>query len=174
MAMIEAKISDDKIVAEGEEAKELYDSVWYGSFENGRLTLDPIEVCSLLERQKIELKDEKGEKINYREFFKICSENDKRFICRYFAYKDLRERGLPVRMGFKGSDFRVYDRGVKPSNPSEAKWIVFAESEDYPCEFDKLPKAIKLAENIRSIALWAIVDNDSDVTYYIIGHAVNV
>ena len=86
----------------------------------------------------------------------------------------MRERGLPVRIGFKGSDFRVYSRGDRPDSNAEVKWIVFAESEDYLCELDKLNKAFELAENIRAVSLWAVVDNDLDVTYYIIEHKVDL
>ncbi|MBL7160122.1 MAG: hypothetical protein ISS95_01010, partial [Candidatus Aenigmarchaeota archaeon] len=83
-------------------------------------------------------------------------------------YRDLRERGLPVRTGFKDSDFRVYDRGAKPGKGNKIKWIVFAAAEDYPCKMEQLGKAIKLSENIKATALWGIVDNDTDCTFYII------
>ena len=99
---------------------------------------------------------------------------DPKFLPRFIVYRDLRERGLPVRIGFKGSDFRVYERGAKPEKVESVKWIVFTDSEDYSCELNKLTKAIQLAENIKSEALWAVVDNDTDVTYYIIKHAVKL
>jgi tRNA splicing endonuclease len=80
----------------------------------------------------------------------------------------MRERGLPIRMGFKECDFRVYDRGAKPSNSKPIKWIVFCSAEDYPCKINQLERAIKLSKNIKATALWAVVDNDNSITYYII------
>lgn len=77
-----------------------------------------------------------------------------------------------MRSGFKGSDFRVYDRGAKAGEAEKVKWIVFAANEDEPAALEQLGKAIKLAANIRALALWAVVDNDLDVTYYIINELV--
>jgi tRNA-intron lyase len=164
----EAELIDDKVVVSGEDAlAELYESVWYGKPAERGLELELVEACLLAERARIEIKKD-GEKLDFKEFFQLCCAIDHRFVPRYTVYHDLRERGLPVRLGFKGTDFKVYERGAKPTTAAEAKWIVFAESEDYPCEFNKLGKAIKLALNIRALALWAVVDNDLDVTYYII------
>jgi len=126
----------------------------------------------LLERGKIEIKKGK-KKLSFKEFYKYCLKIDPRFVIRYNVYKDLRERGLSVRTGFKfGCDFRVYERGVSPIKkgpkaPHEhTKWIVFCVPEDYACSFQELSRAVRLAHNIRANMLWAIVDNDNDVTYY--------
>jgi len=166
--VIEAKLIGEKIIAEGEEAKELFERGMYGKWKDDKLELSLIEACLLLERGRIEIIDESGNKKDFKDFFHLCAK-DPRFVCKYTVYKDLRERGLPVKLGFRGSDFRVYERGAKPDSPT--KWIIFAAAEDYPCEIEQLGKAIKLAQNIRATALWAVVDNDTDVTYYIINLA---
>ena len=123
-------------------------------------------------REEIEILKNK-KKMSFKEFYKYCLSIDKRFHVRYIVYKDLRERGLPVRTGFKfGCDFRVYERGVKPIQkgpkaPHEhTKWIVFCVAEDYACSFQELSRAVRLAHNIRARMLWAIVDNEGDVTFY--------
>lgn len=163
-----AQISDNKVLVTDKEAvEELYESVWYGKLTDEGIELELVEACLLAERQRIEIA-KNGKKLDFKDFYHLCCALDSKFIPRYAVYHDLRERGLPVRVGFKGTDFKVYERGAKPKTAGEAKWIVFAESEDYPCEFNKLGKAIKLAQNIRALALWAVVDNDTDVTYYII------
>ena len=104
--------------------------------------------------------------------FSVAHHADERFPERFRVYEDLRERGLLVRTGFKfGCDFRVYDRGVKlkkgpKSQKEHTKWIVFAIPEDYTCGFQELSRAVRLAHNIRAKMLWAVVDNEGDVTYY--------
>jgi len=155
------------VVSDSNAITELYENVWYGKQTDTGLELELVEACLLVERQRLEI-TKGGKKLEFKDFYHMCCALDERFIPRYAVYHDLRERGLPVRVGFKGTDFKVYGRGAKPSTAGEAEWIVFAESEDYPCEFAKLGKAIKLAQNIKAIALWAIVDNDLDVTYYTI------
>ena len=164
---MEAALLKDKALIEDPSGKELYESGWYGNLEGDKLELALIEAALLSERGKVEITLD-GKKLDFREFFAICAEQDPRFTARYTVYKDLRDRGLPVRIGFQGSDFRVYERGAKPEKAESIKWIVFASAEDYTCALEQLGKAIKLAKNIRALALWAVVDNDNDVTYYII------
>lgn len=167
--MVAGKLEGDKVIANGPDAAELFNAGWYGNLEGENLELDLIEAVLLSERTKLEIKKD-GKKISFKEIFQIASEKDERFAARYIVYKDLRDRGLPVKMGFKGSDFRVYDRGAKPGEKENIKWIVFASSEDYPCALEQLGKAIRLSQNIRATALWAVVDNDEDVTFYIISN----
>jgi len=171
--MIKAELQEDRaIIWDKKDAKELFESGWYGELFEDRLELALVEAALLLERKKIEIK--KGrKKLSFEEFFKYCLKVDKRFHTRYTVYRDLRERGLPVRTGFKfGCDFRVYERGVKPIKkgpkaPHEhTKWIVFCVPEDYTCSFQELSRAVRLAHNIRANMLWAVVDNEGDCTYY--------
>ncbi len=161
-------LEEDNIIVESKEAiDEFYHGVWYGNLEGKKLRLDLIEACLLMERGRLKITSD-GKELKINDLIEMASDMDPRFIPRYAVYKDLRERGLPVRIGFKGSDFRVYERGAKPGKAETVKWIVFVDYEDYSCEMDKLGKTIEMAENIRAEALWGIADDDGDVTYYII------
>ncbi|MBM3304182.1 MAG: tRNA-intron lyase, partial [Candidatus Aenigmarchaeota archaeon] len=97
---------------------------------------------------------------------------DRRIHEKYVVFADLRNSGLVAKTGFKfGCDFRVYQRGVSvkrgPKEASEhTKWIVFAVPEDYRCSFTELSRAVRLAHSIRARMLWALVDNEANVTYY--------
>ncbi len=171
--MIKAELQEDKVIIwDKKDAKDIFGSGWFGELLEDRLELALVEAALLLERKRIEIKEDK-KKITFKKLFKHAKKIDKRFHIRYTVYKNLRERGLPVRTGFKfGCDFRVYERGVKPIKkgpkaPHEhTKWIVFCISEDYTCSFQELSRAVRLAHNIRSNMLWAVVDNEGDVTYY--------
>lgn len=166
--MVEAKLEENAVlVADPEAVKELYEDGFYGKLSGEKLELALIEALALAERGKIEVSDGK-KKLGLNDLFDICRSADENFYARYAVYKDMRERGLPVRMGFKGSDFRVYDRGTKPGKEDSVKWIIFVSSEDRGCSLEQLGKAIKLGQNIRAEALWAVVDDDGDTTYYII------
>lgn len=175
--MIKAELQEDRaIIYEKNVANEIFESGWFGDFLENRLELALVEAAFLSERQKIEIIKNK-KKISFQEFYKYCLKIDPRFQIRYVVYKDLRERGLPVRTGFKfGCDFRVYERGVKPIKkgpkaPHEhTKWIVFCVAEDYSCSFQELSRAVRLAHNIRANMLWAVIDNENDVTFYQIAY----
>ena len=166
---MEGEIKEERIVVwDLDKGRNLFNTGWYGKIVEDRLELSLVEAAYLLEKKKLKIK-----KFTFKKFFNHAMKIDKRFNVRYIVYKDIRERGLPIRTGFKfGCDFRVYERGVKPMKrgPKTAKehtkWVVFAVPEDYTCSFQELSRAVRLAHNIRANMLWAIVDNDSDVTYY--------
>lgn len=166
-------VEDRVIIFDKKDSNTIFNSGWYGKLKENKLELALVEACHLLEREKIKVVDKNSKKITLKKLIKHASKIDPRFNIRYIVYRDLRERGLPVRTGFKfGCDFRVYERGIKPikRGPKEAKehtkWIVFVVGEDYTCSFHELSRAVRLAHNIRANMLWAVVDNDGDTTYY--------
>jgi tRNA-intron endonuclease len=168
--VIEAHIEGDKIIV-WKDWEKVYEPGYYGKQIGERLELALVEACLLLKRGRIRvLRD--GASINFHELYDIARAIDARFIHRYRVYEDLRERGLLVRTGFKfGCDFRVYERGVQLKKGPKAarehtKWIVFAVPEDFTQSFQELSRAVRLAHNIRARMLWAVVDNEGDVTYY--------
>lgn len=167
---IKAFLEENRIIV-WEDYENVYEPGYYGKILNDHLELAFVEALLLLKRGRIKVFS--GDKeLSFRELYEKACELDKRFPERYRVYEELRERGLLVRTGFKfGCDFRVYDRGVQlkkgpKSQKEHTKWIVFAVPEDYTCSFQELSRAVRLAHNIRARMLWAIVDNENDVTYY--------
>ncbi|MAH43106.1 tRNA-intron lyase [archaeon] len=167
---IPANFAENKVIVY-EKRGQVYEPGFYGKLYTDRLELSLVEACVLIKRSKITvLKD--GKEKTFEELYQHGTDVDERFPERFRVYEDLRERGLLVRTGFKfGCDFRVYDRGVKlkkgpKSQKEHTKWIVFAIPEDYTCGFQELSRAVRLAHNIRAKMLWAVVDNEGDVTYY--------
>ncbi|MCS7106009.1 MAG: tRNA-intron lyase, partial [Candidatus Aenigmarchaeota archaeon] len=98
--------------------------------------------------------------------------NVNQFHPQFIVYRDLRERGYLVKTGYKfGAHFRVYERGVKlkrgPKAPHEhTKFVVHAVPEEAAFSLPEMSRAVRLAHNIRAIFVWAVVDKESDVTYY--------
>lgn len=168
-----ARLAEDKVfVWDREAAKNIFENDYYGKLKEDRLELALIEAALLLEKNRIELLDD-VKNISFIDFYKYCSEIDPRFRERYIVYKDLRERGLPTRTGFKfGCDFRVYNRGVKPLKRGQkqahehTKWIVFAVPKKFVFGFQEMSRAVRLAHNIRANMLWAVVDEESKVRYF--------
>jgi tRNA-intron endonuclease len=167
-------LSDGKVLC-FKDFESVYLPGYYGKILDNRLELSLVEALYLIKkgRIKVYLKD-KGKKslLDFEKFYEIACKKDERFPFRYRVYEDLRERGLLVKTGFKfGCDFRCYERGVElkkgPKTQKEhTKWVVFCVPEDYKCSFYELSRAVRLAHNIRARMLWAIVDGESDITYY--------
>ena len=143
----------------------------YGKASVKSLELSIVETLYLLSKERITLK--KGTAgVGFEKLLSDGMKLDKRLHEKYVAYSDLRDRGLVVKTGFKfGCDFRVYKRGVSarkgPKGAGEhTRWIVYVVPEDYACAFQELSRAVRLAHSIRARMLWAVVDNESNVTYY--------
>jgi len=143
----------------------------YGKQAAGRLELSFVEALYLMEKGRIRVEKAK-KKVGFDNLLEFALKKDRRIHEKFVVYADLRDRGLVAKTGFKfGCDFRVYQRGVGvkrgPKEASEhTKWIVFAVPEDYRCSFTELSRAVRLAHSIRARMLWALVDNESNVTYY--------
>ncbi|MCD6274891.1 MAG: tRNA-intron lyase [Candidatus Aenigmarchaeota archaeon] len=153
------------------EAEEVYDIGCFGKIKDDKNELSLEEALLLMKRNRLKVfKNEK--EISREEFYKYACSVDAEFPWKYTVYEELRNRGLLVRTGFKfGTHFRVYARGVKlkrgPKTLKEhTKWVVHAVPENYTCSFPELSRAVRLAHNIRAKMLWAIVDEEGDVTYY--------
>ncbi len=168
--VVDTKLEGDKVIAT-ENSEHVYEPGYYGKQLGDRLELALIEALLLLKRGRIKVFSGKKQ-VDFEELYAHAGKLDPRFAERFRVYEDLRERGLLVRTGFKfGCDFRVYERGVQlkkgpKSSKEHTKWIVFSISEDYACSFQELSRSVRLAHNIRARMLWAIVDNEGDVTYY--------
>ncbi len=153
------------------EAEEVYDIGCFGKIKDDKNELSLEEAFLLMKRNRLRIFKDKQE-INQEELYKYFCSADVEFPWKYTVYEELRNRGLLVRTGFKfGTHFRVYSRGVKlkrgPKTLKEhTKWIVHAVPENYTCSFPELSRAVRLAHNIRAKMLWAVVDEEGDVTYY--------
>jgi len=143
----------------------------YGKLVSRRLELSLVEALYLIDKERMSVY-KAGKKLGFNALMELAVKKDRRIHEKYVVYADLRDRGLVAKTGFKfGCDFRVYQRGVGVKRgPKEAgehtKWIVFSVPEDYRCSFTELSRAVRLAHSIRARMLWAIVDNESNVTYY--------
>lgn len=133
----------------------------------GRLQLAPIEALHLLDREKIRVIEKKsGEKLNFEELSSKLSKDDPDLMLKFPVYQDLKSRGLVVKTGLKyGAHFRVYARGEGPST-GHAPYLVHAISEDASLTTQELSRAVRLAHSVKKKMVFAVVDNEGDVTYY--------
>jgi tRNA-intron endonuclease len=131
----------------------------------GRLTLSLEEAALLLEAGKIVIKkeEEKESALTLEEFFRHALEIFPNFGTRYIVYKDLKERGYAVQPG--GVDFWLYSRGTKPGAKPARHFIRILSEREFLSVKD-LEDLLILAHNMRKELIIAVVDDESDVTYY--------
>jgi tRNA-intron endonuclease len=175
----EGELLENRVVIWDNEAVGIYDESGYGKplpeEKPNRIELDLIEATYLVEKEKLKVFSKekvKKKKIELKEIMEIGAKNVDMFHPSFVVFRDLREKGYLVKTGFKfGTVFRVYERGVKlirgPKAPHEhTKWIVQPVAEEAAFSLPEMSRAVRLAHNIRATLLWAVVDKESDVTYY--------
>ncbi|MDI6810782.1 MAG: tRNA-intron lyase [archaeon] len=131
----------------------------------GKLMLSLEEAAFLLEAGKIVIKreEEKESALTLEELFKHALGIFPNFGARYITYKDLKERGYAVHPG--GVDFWLYPRGTKPGEKPARYFIrILSEREFLPVK--DLEELLILAHNMRKELIIAVVDDESDITYY--------
>ncbi len=78
----------------------------------------------------------------------------------YRVYRDLRERGLIVKSGFKyGTHFRVYERSME----EHSKYLVHVIGEKE--EIQKISRAVRVAHGVRKSLILAYPGNE-DILYF--------
>jgi tRNA-intron endonuclease len=159
---MECELRDDVLTAGSDAVEELYDRGFYGRVKDGKLELYLIEGAYLLSRGKIEIfSDRKA--LDFKAFFEIASERVKDFELGYIVFKDLRERGYYTKMSPIG--FRIYPRGGHPGK-TPAHVFVYVISERAHLPLQRMISELNRAENARKRLILAIVDEESDITFY--------
>lgn len=169
---IQARLSRGRVIVKGEMARTLHEAGQYGSFKTEtELVLEDEEALLLIRRNRIQVLDSKGTKLDFSELLQILSKRHPRLWTQYLVYSDLRSRGYVVRTGYgKGLWFRVYPRGAK-INEATAKYFVCAISEGAPLKVAELEKLSQLASRNRKKLMLAVLDRQGETTYYLVSRA---
>lgn len=166
---IDAHLYREKIMVWDEaQANQLYQRGAFGKpLSGGKLQLSPVEALHLLDSGKIRVIDrETDEQLKFDDLSARLSKRDPELMLKYTVYSDLRSRGYVIKTGLKfGAHFRVYERGDKPGE-THSKYIVHAIPEGSKFTPTELARAVRLAHSVRKSMLFAVVDDEGDVTYY--------
>lgn len=148
-------------------AQILHEKNYFGELlPDSRLELSIIEALLLVERNRLKIHTNDGNQIRSDQILTKIAEDDPQIWIRYLVYRDLRQRGYIVRLGY-GDDihFRIFPRGANPQTDI-AKYFIFILEEDNAVRLDLLDKITKQSINSRKILILATVDRLGDITYY--------
>lgn len=147
-------------------ARQVYHESRFGEPKDKKINYSFVEALYLLEKGKVEVRDEKEKVLSFDQFVKKAKAMEPNFWIRYIVFKDMRSRGYIVKTALKfGADFRVYDRGVKPGD-DHAKWVLFPIHEGSTLTWYEFSAKNRVAHSTRKRLLLGIVDDEHDVTYY--------
>ena len=162
MTFLIGKLVKDRILAGKQAVNELYTTGYYGRPKGDNLELTLVEAAYLLYKKKLDIESQ-SRTLGFEEFFTEASKMQQQFELKYIVYKDLRERGFYVQPSV--TDFRVYPRGGHPGK-TPAKSFVYVRSERIPMPLPDLLTSLNAADNVHKQMVLAIVDEESDLTYY--------
>jgi tRNA-intron endonuclease len=159
---MKGELRGDKVVMGKDSIEELYNNFYYGRLKDDTLELALVEAAYLLDRDKISVEQD-GKALSFRDLFIVASRLQEYFELKYIVYRDLRERGYYVQPGV--TDFRVYPRGGKPG-VTASNIFVHVVTERKPLPLAQIITNLQAAINVRREMVLAIVDEESDITYY--------
>jgi len=145
----------------------LYEKNYFGTLlPDGSLELDILEALLLIERSRIQIFNENKEEMTAEQILSIVVEEDSRIWVKYLVYRDLRQRGYMVRLGYgDGIDFRVYPRGSTRSE-AVAKYFIYILDEGNSIQLQNLDQITKQTLNARKKLIIVTLDRLGDPTYY--------
>ncbi len=160
--VLPGKLIKNVVILDKQAINELYNTSFYGRPRGDTLELSLVESAYLIYVEKVIVNFE-GKALDFKQFFLKASGMVKNFELFYIVYKDLRERGYYLQSSVTG--FRVYPRGGHPGK-KPAEFFVFVTSERIPLLFTDLKMHLDTANNLKKRLVLAIVDEESDITYY--------
>ncbi|UCE92051.1 MAG: tRNA-intron lyase [Methanobacteriota archaeon] len=156
---------DDVMISDPAEASQIHNKGYYGTPQpGGGLKLGLMEATYLVDSGRLEVQSRKR-KMTSGDLLRVAHRSSKGFEIKYLVYRELRQRGYIVKMGTAPLDFRVFPRGSSPKRTT-SRWWVAAISERSTFDLGDMLDNLDRAAEIRKKLLLAVVDEESDVTYY--------
>jgi len=151
------------------EGSTLLNKGYFGEpWSGGGILLSLIEAVYLVETERLVVNAGQGA-VPLKDLLRRANAQVPSFEIRYLVYRDLRQRGYVVKESAPPIDFRVYPRGGGPK-ATPSKFTVSAISERWVFDLDALEGHVRRAAGARKNLLLAVVDEESDLTYYAVRH----
>ena len=163
--MITSHLIGDTIFSNSKEAFSLYEKSSLGEKRKSRIEYSLVEALFLVDEEKMEI-FQNSKSLNEESLLKKIKKKDKKIETKLSVFKDLRKKGYIVKTAFKyGAEFRVYEKGVKPGL-KHSRWILYTAREQDSLNWHDFAAKNRVAHSTQKKLLIAVVDEESDVTYY--------
>jgi tRNA-intron endonuclease len=158
-----SELSGDQVIVRDGNIAKIHEKSHYGNMTEEGLQLSIIEALYLMEKGKLDVNID-SEDVTIEKLIKIIREQGS--YTNYIVYRDLRNRGYIVKTGFKyGSEFRLYERGKSPGD-GHSDYLVKVANENSQFMMSDLSSYVRVAHGVNKKLLFAVVDDENDITYY--------
>jgi tRNA-intron endonuclease, archaea type len=155
-----ATLLEDRVVLwDAAMSKRLHEHGFFGKPVGERLQLSLVESAYLLDKGVIALVDRFGKDLDLESFATSARRIESDFDLKFAVYKDLREKGLVVKTGFKfGTHFRVYKQVQGLGKVPHSEYLVHTLPVDHVFLPPVLSRAVRLAHSVRKQMIFAYAD----------------
>jgi len=137
----------------------------YGTLEDEAFTLTFYEALYLADKGMLEVKDEKGNAVNFQNLLHRYEALNENAWVSYMVYRDLRSRGYVAREGFgAGIEFRVYERGGYGKDT--APYLVLSIQEGKTLGVEELADALQRCQSQKKELILAVMNRRGEIVYY--------
>jgi tRNA-intron endonuclease len=148
-------LNDRIVIFDKSKSKILFEKEFFGKPFGDGLQLSLIEILYLQDQNSIDLRDTNGKKITNTSLKNILKKQLPDFKLRLIVFKDLKNRGLIVKTGFKfGAHFRAYSK--KPDK-THAEYLVHVVDKDFKSIWPEISRAVRLAHSVNKEIVFARV-----------------
>jgi len=166
--MIQAQFSGSKIYSNSNDAFSLFEKSRFGEKKDNVIEYSIVEALFLSKENKMKIFSGRKE-LDFPGLLKKARKLDKRMDVKLPVFSNMRKKGYILKTALKfGADFRVYKKGVKPSE-DHALWLLFCVRESESQTWYDFAAKNRVAHSARKKLLIGIVDDEEDVTYYEVG-----
>jgi len=124
-----------------------------------------VESAYLIEKGVLDVVDRSGTPLSTEEFNRRARLVEDDFDMKRRVYRDLRDRDLVVKTGFKfGSHFRVYKKVEGSKKVPHSEYLVHSVPEDHVFHLPVVSRAVRLAHSVRKQMVFAY-QKDGEVRY---------
>jgi tRNA-intron endonuclease len=168
---IRASLLEDRVMVwDSNSSVQLHNEFLYGKpLDEIRLQLSLIEAAYLLGKEVIEIRDSKGGILTPNDFADQAVMVESDFPKKLAVYKDLRDKGMVVKTGYKfGSHYRVYKKVDQKKGMLHSEFLVHALDSNYIFNLPQLSRAVRLANSVKKQMIFAW-ESGGTISYLDIG-----
>ena len=140
-------------------AGQLLQKEFFGKPLGEVLQLSFVEALYLLERGILEIQTNDGKLLFQKKCITLMEKLQPDIEQRLMVYKDLKQRGLLVKTGFKfGAHFRAYR---KQPDKTHAEYLIHVVNKGFTSIWAEISRAVRLAHSVNKEFVFARIDNET-------------
>jgi tRNA-intron endonuclease len=147
-------------------ADQLIQKEFFGKPFGEVLQLSFVEALYLLERNVLEIQTNDGKNLSETKCINLMMKLQPDIEQRVLVFKDLKQRGLLVKTGFKfGAHFRAY---TKQPDKTHAEYLIHVVEKGFMSIWAEISRAVRLAHSVNKEFVFARID-DKTIDYIKLG-----